>query len=67
MTSDIKTIRKALLAQGWTLRIGRKHELAYPPEKSKPAVVLPSTPGGGRWRANLLAPLRRSGFRWEDP
>jgi hypothetical protein len=66
MAGDLKTIRKALIAQGWTIRTGTKHDVAYPPDKSKSAVVLPSTPGGGRWRENLLAQLRRSGFRWED-
>jgi len=66
MGDDLNAIRKALAAQGWTIRAGRKHDMAYPPDKTKPAVVLPSTPGGGRWRENLLAQLRRSGFRWEQ-
>jgi len=65
MADDLKTIRRMLVTQGWTIRTGR-HDMGYPPDKSKPAVVLPSTPGGGRWRENLLAQLRRSGFRWED-
>ena len=66
MADDLKAIRKALVAQGWTIRPGGKHDMAYPPDKTKPAVVLPSTPSGGRRRQNLLAQLRRSGFRWEE-
>lgn len=68
MASDIATIRKALLAQGWRLD-DRKggHTMAYPPDKTKPAVVLPGTPSGSRWRENLIAQLRRSGFIWPWP
>jgi hypothetical protein len=64
MADDIKAIRSALIAQGWRLVEGGGHTKAYPPDITKPMVVLPGTPGGGRWRQNLIAQLRRSGFRW---
>lgn len=64
MVDDIKAIRKALLDQGWTIRPSRKHDVAYPPDESRSAVPLPSTPGGGRWKDNLIAQLHRSGFQW---
>jgi predicted RNA binding protein YcfA (HicA-like mRNA interferase family) len=65
MADDIKKIRKALDQQGWRIE-DRKggHAMAYPPDQTKPAVVLPGTPGGGRWLQNLVAQLRRSGFIW---
>jgi hypothetical protein len=64
---DIKQIRKALRAQGWRLDDEGRHTKAYPPDKSMPPVVLPKTPGGGRWRENTIAQLRRSGFIWPPP
>lgn len=68
MADDIKTIRKALLAQGWRIENkGRGHDMAYPPDRNKSAVTLPGTPGGGRWMPNLIADLRRSGFIWPPP
>lgn len=64
MAKDIDTIVEALDEQGWRIiRKGGKR-MAYPPDKTKPAVLLPDTPGGGRWRPNLIAQLRRSGFVW---
>ena len=63
---DISQIRKALIEQGWRIvRRGGKHEIAYPPDKTKPAVVLPLTPTGARWQQNLISQLRRSGFVWK--
>lgn len=64
---DIKRIRKALEAQGWRIEHRKGgHYMAYPPDKSLPPVLLPSTPSGPRWRQNLLAQLRRSGFVWKE-
>lgn len=65
MADDIKQIRKALIAQGWRIEARKGgHDMAFPPDKSKSAVALPGTPGGGRWMQNLIAQLRRSGFVW---
>lgn len=66
MADDLKQIRRALIEQGWRLVVtGKGHTMAYPPDKTKPGVLLPSTPGGGRWLPNLVAQLRRSGFVWK--
>jgi hypothetical protein len=68
MAEDIKQIRWALIEQGWRIE-SRKggHDMAFPPDPTKRPVVLPGTPGGGRWRENPLAQLRRSGFVWPPP
>lgn len=65
MARDIDIIKRALRDQGWRIEPRGKHEMAYPPDKAKPAVVLPTTPGGSRWKQNLIAQLRRSGFVWQ--
>lgn len=65
MATEIGQIRAALLAQGWRIAAGSKHDKAYPPETTKPMVILPKTPSGGRWKENLIAQLRRSGFVWK--
>jgi hypothetical protein len=68
MADDIKRIRKALIDQGWRIEERKGgHDMAYPPDRSKPGVAMPGTPGGGRWLQNLIAQLRRSGFIWPPP
>lgn len=67
MVDDGKRIRKALEAQGWRIREGRKHLLAFPPDPELPAVTLPSTPSDHRAWKNAIATLRRSGFQWPPP
>jgi hypothetical protein len=68
VADDIKQIREALLAQGWSIDDKRKgYPIAYPPEKGRRPVPLPKTPAGVRWRQNLIARLRRSGFIWPPP
>ena len=65
MARDIDRIRKALIDQGWRIEARKGgHDMAYPPDKSKPAVPLPGTPSGPRWMPNLISQLRRSGFVW---
>jgi len=65
---EITAIRKALIAQGWRIEARKGgHDMAFPPDKTKSAVTLPSTPGGGRAIPNLIAQLRRSGFIWPPP
>lgn len=64
MAKDIDVIVKALIEQGWRVEPGKGHSKAFPPDKAKPVVTLPTTPGGGRWRENLIGQLRRSGFIW---
>ena len=66
MARDIDRIRRELVRQGWRIEARKGgHDLAFPPDPSKPPVTLSGTPSGSRWLPNLIAELRRSGFRWE--
>lgn len=59
------TLEKAAQDQGWVVdRCGGRHTKLIPPDKSKPIVYAPSTPGDRKgWRA-LLTRLRKSGLQW---
>ncbi len=61
MHKEVAEIAEALEAQGWTIDYGREHPMACPPDKTRACVPLPSTPGRGRWKQNLIGKLRRSG------
>jgi hypothetical protein len=61
MNKEVREIVAKLIEQGWRIEEGTKHGKAYPPDPSQPAVILPGTPGGGRWKQNLISQLRRSG------
>jgi hypothetical protein len=64
MHKEVAEIAKKLRKQGWLIefRPGAKHEyVAVPPDPSMRKVPLPSTPGRGRWKQNLIAQLRRAG------
>lgn len=62
MHKEVREIRRTLKRYGWRFRPAKgPYELAIPPDKAKPPVKLPSTPGGRRWKQNLIAELRRSG------
>lgn len=58
---EVKEILDALAKQGWRIERGGKHHKAYPPDRGKPMVTIPTTPGGGRWKQNVVARLRKSG------
>jgi hypothetical protein len=61
---EIREIVRKLIRQGWRVEWApkRQHGMAYSPD-GVTIVVLPSTPGGGRWKQNLLTALRRGGYR----
>lgn len=61
MDKQIRELINTLEAQGWRIERGGKHYKAYPPDRTKPMVTIPTTPGGGRWKQNLISQLRRSG------
>lgn len=66
---DVRKLKRRLVQQGWEVRRrtkNSKHEVAFPPDRSKPAVTIPGTPGDRRSYANLLAQLRRSGFKDDE-
>jgi hypothetical protein len=59
---DLRPAYRAALRQGWTVSVTRRHLRWTPPDRTRPAVSTPSTPGHGRAIANTLADLRRSGL-----
>ena len=62
MHKEVGEIAKKLESQGWTLRQGKGgYMFAYPPDRTRRPVKLPSTPGGRSWKQNLVAVLRRNG------
>lgn len=61
MHKEVKEIAEKLERQGWRIDETKKHPMACPPDPTKPCVPLPTTPGRGRWKQNLIASLRRSG------
>lgn len=61
MHKEVKEIAEKLERQGWRIDDSKTHPMACPPDKTKPCVPLPTTPGRGRWKQNLISSLRRSG------
>ena len=61
MDKEVREIAEKLVKQGWRIEEGSKHAKAYPPDPTKSVVILPGTPGKGRWKQNLISQLRRSG------
>lgn len=67
---DRKTITAILEAaadQGWRLEQTKKGFMLYPPDKSKPGVLVHMTPSDHRAFKNMVAQLRRSGLIWPHP
>jgi hypothetical protein len=60
---EIREITHKLIEQGWRIEEAKRggHAKAFSPD-GQTIVALPSTPGGGRWKQNLIAQLRRGGF-----
>ncbi|MHB8730522.1 MAG: type II toxin-antitoxin system HicA family toxin [bacterium] len=64
----IKDLIKAALAQGWRVdTTTRGHLRFWPLDKSLPPSISSGTPGDWRAVRNLLADLRRKGFKWPWP
>lgn len=61
MNKEIREITVKLEKQGWRIEQATKHIKAWPPDPNMPMVMLPTTPGRGRWKQNLISQLRRSG------
>ncbi len=64
INKDTKKLLKVLEKEGWRVvyRSGG-HITAYPPDKSIPGVTMASTPSDRRAWDNMLAQLRRSGYK----
>jgi hypothetical protein len=61
MHKEVREIADKLAEQGWRIEDGSKHIKAFPPDPTKAMVTLPTSPGRGRWKQNLISQLRRSG------
>lgn len=64
MDKDTKKIVKEAQRQGWRFDESGRHPKLWPPDKTKTAVIVAGTPGDRRARQNLIAEMRRRGFRW---
>lgn len=61
MEKDLRKIVKRLEKQGWRVEHGKTHTKLFPPDKTKPIVVVPNTPSDHRSLRNSIAQIRRSG------
>lgn len=63
VSTDLRCLKRKLRRSGWRVVENRRHLRAYPPDGGR-FVVIPSTPHGGHrtWQ-NILADLRRGGYR----
>ena len=60
---SLKVLFKKLESeQGARIETRRKRWMIYPPDTSRPAVMIHKTPSDRRSWANMLSELRRSGF-----
>jgi hypothetical protein len=58
-------VRALVNRQGWRYDKGGKgHPKVWPPDKSKRALPVPTTPGDQRSLRNFIAQVRRSGGTW---
>jgi hypothetical protein len=57
---EVQDLIRKLQEQGWRIEEG-KHYKAFPPDTTKPMVVIPKTPSDHRSLKNTIAQLRRSG------
>lgn len=64
---DWNKILKAAKDQGWTIEKVKNGQRLVPPDRSKPKVVVHSTPSDVRAIRNKLRDLRHSGLQWPPP
>ncbi len=65
MGSDLNRILEELARQGWRIqKAGSGHWKCFPPDRTKPMVVLSGTPGTQGSLRMAIHRLKRSGFRW---
>ncbi|NHI16881.1 hypothetical protein [Microbacterium excoecariae] len=63
MDKDLKILLQKLAAQSWEERRTKKGLYAVPPDPSKPMVLIHLTPSDRRAWKNMMAQLKRSGFK----
>ena len=64
-SKDVDELIRALLKAGWRVEQGKRHPIAYPPDKTQTPVTLSSTPSDRRAFANMVSLLRQRGFYWK--
>lgn len=62
MNKEIREIVKQLEAKGYSVRQEKGGHLIVRNAEGNRVASLPSTPGGGRWKQNLLHELKRRGI-----
>lgn len=63
MNKEIRKIAKALVAQGFEVKVTKKGHFSVSID-GKFVTVMPGTPSDWRGMRNAIATLRRSGFVW---
>ena len=58
---ELREIVRQLQANGYAVMPSGKHQKVKD-QQDRTVYTLPTTPGGGRWRQNLIADLRRKGL-----
>lgn len=65
MGSDLDRILEEAVRQGWRVERGRGgHWKCRPPDKTRPMVIVSSTPSDQRAIRKIIHDLMRSGLRW---
>ena len=62
LPKDARKIALVLVdEQGWTYRLGKKHPMLFPADKTQSPVVIAGSPSDHRAFKNFVAQVRRSG------
>jgi predicted RNA binding protein YcfA (HicA-like mRNA interferase family) len=62
MHKEVREIVRQLEANGYSVEQTKGGHLAVRNAQGNRVYTMPSTPGGGRWKKNLLAELKRKGL-----
>jgi hypothetical protein len=60
---DFKKIKRRAEDQGWRVEKRKEYWLFFPPDSSLPPCKMAGTPSSSRSLANLLACLKRKGYK----
>ena len=64
MKKEILEVLKEAQDQGWRVVDSSKGWMLYPPDRSQGPVAVHGTPSDRRALSNMIAEMRRRGFRW---
>jgi len=62
-TGDLKKIRRRAEDQGWRVEKRKEYWLFFPPDRGLPPCKMAGTPSSSRSLANLLACLKKKGYK----